>query len=154
MLMSCLVAFCIFYYNSEAKASEIYDSDDGEKDLASTDTAQIIELDDSAFSAELIDDSGNIIREKPFIIDLNAQWCGPCRALRPVLEKVQAYYGDKMQIYSVDVDRCPNSCQWFNVQYIPHLAFVDAAGNISEISGGGLTESQLKQYIEQYLKIK
>ena len=55
----------------------------------------------------------------PVIIDLWAQWCGPCKTLGPILEKLTAATMGKVILVKVDVDTCPQVAQAFQVQSIP-----------------------------------
>ena len=89
----------------------------------------------------------------PFIIDYNATWCGPCRQLAPVLDKVQKEYGNKIQIFSVDIDKCPKAAEYFEFDAIPTLVFVTPDGEYNQITGG-LSESALRKYIKKYLKVE
>lgn len=64
----------------------------------------------------------------PAIIDFYADWCGPCRRLAPKLKKVAEKYGDKIQIYKVNVDENPQLAGLFGVQSIPMVLFVPITG--------------------------
>lgn len=65
----------------------------------------------------------------PSIIDFNADWCGPCRHMHPVLEEISEQYKEKLKIYSVDVDAEPDLAQKFQIRSIPALLYVDIDGN-------------------------
>ncbi len=60
----------------------------------------------------------------PCLIDFYATWCGPCRALSPILEEVAGEYNGKVIIYKVDVDKEKELAALFNVRSIPTLLFV------------------------------
>ena len=76
---------------------------------------------------------------KPAIVDFFATWCGPCKALSPVLEELAKEYGDRLVIYKVDVD-----------QEVPTLLFIPADGEPS-MSPGAPSKAQLKQIIDEHL---
>lgn len=114
---------------------------------------KVIELTDDTFNSLCIElESNEIICPVPFIIDYNATWCGPCRQLAPVLAKLQKEYGNKMQVFSVDIDKCQKASAMFEFDAIPTMIFVDADGNWEQITGG-LSESELRKAIKKHLKL-
>lgn len=71
----------------------------------------------------------------PIVVDFNATWCGPCRAFAPIFEEMSKKYSGKIQFISVDVDRCPDVANAFQVQSIPFILFVTPDGKISSHVG-------------------
>ncbi|NLC42554.1 MAG: thioredoxin, partial [Erysipelothrix sp.] len=61
------------------------------------------------------------ISEGVVLVDFYADWCGPCKMVAPVLEEVEADYGDKLSVVKVDVDVEQSLAQRFGVQSIPTL---------------------------------
>ena len=55
------------------------------------------------------------------LVDFYAVWCGPCKMLKPVLHQVEKKYGDKMEVFAIDVDENPIVANTMNVQGIPML---------------------------------
>ena len=86
----------------------------------------------------------------PCLIDFYATWCGPCRALSPVLEDVAGEYSDKVIIYKVDVDKEKELAAIFGVKSIPTLLFVPVEQQPSVIQGG-LPKDALKELIDVIL---
>lgn len=91
--------------------------------------------------------------DKPIIIDLFATWCPPCKKLSPILEEIQKQYGDKIQIYKVDVDKEPQIAQLFNATSIPLMVFVPQNGKPFTVAGLRPQE-QLEQIITDRLDVK
>ena len=66
---------------------------------------------------------GVVTSDRPVLIDFWAPWCGPCRAIAPVLEEIAQELGDKVTIGKVNVDEYPDLAVRFGVQAIPQLLF-------------------------------
>jgi thioredoxin 1 len=72
---------------------------------------------------------------KPAIVDFYADWCGPCRALAPILEKVEETYAGKVDIYKVDTEASPELMALFGIRGIPSILFVPMTGEPAMSSG-------------------
>lgn len=73
--------------------------------------------------------------DRPAIIDFYADWCGPCRALGPVLDEVSKAYAGKVDIYKVDTESSPELAALFGVRGIPAVLFVPIKGEPAMTSG-------------------
>lgn len=91
--------------------------------------------------------------QKPAIIDFYADWCGPCRALAPVLEEVAKDYSGKVDIYKVDTEAHPELAALFEVRGIPALLFVPLSGQPAMAAGFMPKESFIKA-IHELFQIK
>ncbi len=88
----------------------------------------------------------------PVVIDLWAEWCGPCKQLSPIIERVVESYGGRLVLAKVDVDANPRLQQAFGVQSIPTVVAV-VKGQPVPLFQGALPEPQVKAYFDELLKL-
>jgi putative thioredoxin len=84
----------------------------------------------------------------PVVVDLWAEWCGPCKTLGPIIEKVIGETGGAVELAKVDVDTNPEIAQAFNVQSIPAV-FAIHEGKIVDSFVGALPESAVREFVEK-----
>ncbi len=89
--------------------------------------------------------------DKPAIVDFYATWCGPCKALSPVLENLAEEYDGKVYIYKVDVDKERELAQAFGIRSIPTLLYIPVTGKPTLVTGAP-PKAQLKANIDNLLK--
>ena len=91
--------------------------------------------------------------ELPAIIDFYADWCGPCKAIAPVLEELSTEFEGKLLIYKIDTEKEQELSGMFGIQSIPTLLFIPLNGN-PIIQQGTLPKNTLKQLIEERLLVE
>lgn len=90
--------------------------------------------------------------DKPAIIDFYADWCGPCKMVAPILEELQAEYGDKLTIYKVNTEEQRELSSVFGIQSIPSLLFIPMDGQ-PQMAMGALPKETFKQAISEVLSV-
>lgn len=84
------------------------------------------------------------------LVDFSAEWCGPCQTLAPILQEVKAYFGDKLRIIKIDVDKNQLLARNFSVQGVPTLILYKS-GQQAWRQSGLLTKSDLIAIIQQFV---
>jgi putative thioredoxin len=106
----------------------------------------MVDVTDATFQTAVIDRSKTV----PVVVDLWAEWCGPCKTLGPIIEKVVAATGGKVELAKVDVDANPQIGQAFRVQSIPAVfAIVD--GRPVDQFVGALPEAQVAEFVQKLI---
>ena len=88
--------------------------------------------------------------ELPAIVDFYADWCGPCKAIAPLLEELSDEYRDKIVVYKIDTDKEMELSSLFGIQSIPTLLFIPVKGS-PMVQKGALPKNILQQVINQRL---
>jgi thioredoxin 1 len=105
-----------------------------------------VHVTDEAFEKTVLQSS------TPVIVDFWAPWCGPCKMVAPILDKLAQEYGDKILVAKVNTDDNPEWAMKYGVQGIPTMLFV-ADGKIVHRQVGAMPERMLREAVSQFLEL-
>ena len=105
-----------------------------------------IKVTDAEFEKEVLSN------DLPVVVDFWAPWCGPCRAVAPILETLAKDFAGKVVIAKVNTDEDAQYAQQYGVQGIPTMIFV-AGGKLIHRQVGALPEPVLRDLFEQFVEI-
>ena len=97
---------------------------------------------DATFQRDVLDRSAEV----PVVVDLWAEWCGPCRTLGPILERVVAETGGKVALAKIDIDHNPQVAASFQVQSIPAV-FAIHQSKVVDSFIGALPEPAVREFV-------
>ena len=104
----------------------------------------IIEIDDSSFDAQVQE------AEKPVVVDFWAPWCGPCKGIAIMIEKLAAAYGDRIIFTKCNADDNQQSAVKYGIRSIPTLLFFKE-GNVFEQITGMTSQVKIEEVIKKLL---
>ncbi|HEX5856929.1 MAG TPA: tetratricopeptide repeat protein [Microbacterium sp.] len=107
----------------------------------------VLDVTDATFGQVL-----ELSRTVPIVVDLWAEWCGPCKQLSPILEKVVLELGGRLVLAKVDVDANPQLAQGFRAQSIPMVVAL-VAGQPVPMFTGAVPEQQVREVFAQLLQV-
>ena len=86
--------------------------------------------------------------DKPVMVDFGATWCGPCKALAPVVEQMAEEYAGRAVIAKVDVDECPEASAQFRIRNVPTVLFFKN-GEVVDKSVGAVPKATLSEKLDK-----
>ena len=108
----------------------------------------VVDVSEADFQDVVLEQSMTV----PVVVDLWADWCGPCKQLSPVLERLAGEYGGRFLLAKVDVDANPRLAQVFQAQSIPMVVAV-VKGQPVPLFQGALPEQQVAAYLDELLRV-
>ena len=107
---------------------------------------ETIHVTDAAFQKTVLDNP------LPVVVDFWAPWCGPCKMVGPMLDKIAKEYDGKVVVAKVNTDENPEWAMKYGVQGIPTMLFI-FSGKIVHRQVGALPEKMLRDAITQFLEV-
>ncbi|MCH9694080.1 MAG: thioredoxin [Gammaproteobacteria bacterium] len=103
-----------------------------------------VKITDQSFDTEVLHAS------EPVLVDLWAEWCGPCRAIAPILEELADDYQGKIKVTKLDIDSNPETAARFSVRSIPTLLLFDK-GELVDSTVGVQPKAALEALVDKYV---
>jgi thioredoxin 1 len=103
-----------------------------------------IELNDQNFDTEVLSST------EPFIVDFWAEWCGPCKAISPIVEEIAGEYGGRIRVGKLNVDYANGTASRFGIRSIPSLLFFKD-GKVVDTIVGAVPKGEILKKVEKVL---
>ena len=138
-----------------ARPTEDTNANHSANTMKTNDSAKVMQLDKAAFQTKVYDFEKNpgqwvFNGDKPAIVDFYATWCGPCKALAPIMDELAGEYAGQIDIYKVDIDQSPELAAAFGIRSVPSILFIPL-GEKPQMAQGALPKATFKQAIDEIL---
>ena len=105
---------------------------------------QVVHTSDGSFQTDVVN------AERPVLLDFWAEWCGPCKAIAPLLDDIANDYGDRLQVVKINIDENPLTAPKYNIRSIPTLLlFKD--GTVAAQQVGAVSKAQITAFLDQHI---
>ena len=104
----------------------------------------VLEVNDANFDQEVLQS------EQPVLVDFWAEWCGPCKAIGPIVDGVAAAYAGKLKVAKINVDHNGSTPSRYGIRGIPTLLFFKG-GKIADQIVGYKTQSEIEEKVQRLL---
>ena len=108
------------------------------------DMSHPVAVTDATFQAEVVDS------DTPVVVDFWAEWCGPCKAIAPIVEELAGEYDGKVKFAKMDVDTNPGVPMQFGIRGIPTLIIFNGGKAVDQVVGA-VPKSMLKKRVDEAL---
>lgn len=99
---------------------------------------------DDTFKSEVLQSA------QPVLVDYWAEWCGPCKAIAPLLDEIATQYAERLKVVKVNIDDNPNLPAQYGIRSIPTLMLFKN-GQVEATRVGSLAKSQLTAFIDAHI---
>ncbi|MBC7997539.1 MAG: thioredoxin [Leptolyngbya sp.] len=114
------------------------------KTVASAPVEGISQVTEQSFKSDVLE------AKEPVLVDFYATWCGPCRQMSPIVDRLAKSYSGKVKIYKVDIDNSPELAKRYSIASIPAIK-IFKSGEIVDASLGVTSEESLKGMLDKAL---
>lgn len=104
----------------------------------------VLDVNDGNFESEILK------ADKPALVDFWAPWCGPCKAIAPVMEELEETYGENIIFARCNVDNSPNTPAQYSIRAIPTLILFQN-GKVADQVVGAVPKSHLEAFVKKVL---
>lgn len=146
MLLLIVSTACSYSQNDKSKPSSKQKTNNNMKTIELTKADFISKV----ANYEASPNEWKYLGDKPALIDFYATWCGPCKAIAPVLEELAKEYGDSIYIYKINTEKEQELASVFGIRSIPSLLFIPM-GEQPQMAQGAMPKEALKKAIDEVL---
>lgn len=100
---------------------------------------------DSDFQTEVLNSS------EPVLVDFSATWCGPCRVVAPIVDKLAEDYSSKVKVVKLDIDDAPNVTQEYGIRGVPTFVFFKDGEEVDRWVGANRKEADFREKLDSLL---
>jgi thioredoxin 1 len=111
-----------------------------------TEDANIVTLTPANWQTEVVDS------KVPVVVDFWAPWCGPCKALSPIIDRIAAQYAGKIKVGKVNIDEAPGIAQRYGIDSIPRVFIFNGGDQPRRVITGLTSEANLASAIDSVLQ--
>lgn len=104
----------------------------------------VLTINDTEFASEVLN------TQQPVLVYFWAPWCGPCRLMSPIMDKLAVEYGDRLKIVKMEVDPNPKSVAKYDVEGVPALRLLKD-GEVIAASEGAISKQKLEELLNTHL---
>jgi thioredoxin 1 len=96
-------------------------------------------------------DSEVLQSDQPVVVDFWAEWCGPCKAMSPVVDELATDADGKFKVVKINIDESPNAPTKYGVRGIPTFMVFKGGQVVGTRVGGGMSKSQLAEWVQSVI---